>query len=283
MSKKLFLLALSVAVVLPAVASAQLAEGIVVDFETDSRFDGLGIDGSVTLDSSSSSTRYNGGVIFDSVFTLEGARAVSGTGMDAELVEATGIYSNIDPGGGSGTYGLGVGGGNFGDSDNEFNFSEGLGEEIDFSLSVEDPTGAANTIVFDKIAFSGLDDGETFTLQSAGFAGKGFAAFTYDSGVGYVESGGVGTFTFTGNGSKQEFELTPTTDVNYDRAVWAEKDSTYTLAFGGGSVNPSSARFAGFTFHAVPEPTFMGLLAASGIGFVVHRRRKKKLNKRESA
>lgn len=244
---------------------------IVVDFTTDTRFNGMGIGDTVTLDKSNTS-RY--GEDFDSVFTLVDAQAIKnlgnqGLGQDFEASNQLNTSGN----------GLGVGGGADGGEqdvlDGDFDFFNGDGDRLSFNLSVEGVSTATSKIIFDEFVFSGLSANESFTLQSDAFVDE-FGGQTFGDGVTFVSE--TGTFTFTSDGTQQAFELTPSTDLDLSNAVWAREDAVYTLAFAGGDVDPGSAHFAGFTFHAVPEPASMGLLAAAGVGFVVYRRRKKKVN-----
>lgn len=274
MSKKLFLLAAVCLAFCPVVVSAQ----ITVDFSQESGlsdFQGLTAGDQVLLDGAggynAGGSRY--GFDFDSKFTL----------VDAEYATLGGTFDapNLN----TGASGLGVAAdGNAGkptfDANNDF------GDAITFNLSVEDFVGGS--IVLDKFVFSDLSDNEFFTLQSEGFKGKGYSGNGDD--IQYDESSG--TFKFLGDtGGDGEYRLTEDSNLDWfdsTEAVYISESDNLTLAFGwvdpqGTGDSPNAAFLKSFTFHAVPEPASMGLLAASGIGFVVYRRRKKKLNTKASA
>ena len=285
MIKKVFPLVLVLAGILQGFASAQITVDFgqgngLIDFQ-----DLTSVSGSNTVDLSS----YNSGASryghnFDSEFTLVDLRIATPTGTTAGTKLNTGVN------------GLGVGG-NAGNADKatfdafQDDGEDSFGDSIVFNLSVEDFDNGF--IILDKFVFNDLGSNEFFTLQSDGFKGKNYSGNGVD--IDFTES--TGTFTFYGSDTSSGdtvFELTDETNTDwYDpvspQSVYISENDNLSLAFGyanptvPGANAGNAATLKSFTFHAVPEPASMGLLAVSGIGFVVYRRRKKKVNKKEAA
>ena len=288
MIKKVFPLVLVLAGILQGFASAQ----ITVDFGQGNGlidFQGLtSVPGSNTVDLSSynggaSRFGYNGG--YDSTFTL----------LDLRIATSTGTTPGTKLNTGANGLGVGGSGGNADkatfDAFQEEN-EDSFGDSIVFNLSVDGYSGKGN-IILDKFVFNDLGSNEFFTLQSDGFKGKNYSGNGSD--IDFTES--TGTFTFYGSDSSSgdaEFVLTDEAITDwYDpvspQSVYISENDNLSLAFGyanptvPGANAGNAATLRSFTFHAVPEPASMGLLAVSGIGFVVYRRRKKKVNKKEPA
>ena len=277
MIKKLIFFVVVCLVVFPQTLSAQLAIDL-SDSGGFNDFQGLAAGGSVNLGGAGTSTRFRSDGLLDTTFNLKSAIGIDNAGFPNSKIE-----TNIN----QSATGIGVAGGDFGPDDSKFRYSDGgVSESIEFSLSVDgSPDGK---VIFDQFVFEGLDAGESFTLQSEAFKTLTLNAGALGDNVDFDQ--GLGTFTFTGTGTNGQQVYTVSddtiTDLDAGLTTWTESGVDYTLAFTGtsiGGVSNNEASFKGFTFSAVPEPASMGLLAASGIGFVVYRRRKKKVNKKEPA
>lgn len=275
MIKKLIFIAIVCLFASPRTLSAQLT----VDLATGGGFDfqGKAAGDSVDLGGFGTSTRFRADGMFDTTFNLKKVIGIDNAGSPGSEIETSLNQSGS---------GIGVAGGDFGAADDKFRYSDGgVSERIEFSMSTD---ASGSKIIFDQFVFDGLDAGESFTLQSEAFKTLTLNPSAYGANVGFNQS--TGTFTFTGTGidGQQVYTVSDVTITDLDAGLttWTESGVDYTLAFTGtsaGGVANNQASFKGFTFHAVPEPASMGLLAASGIGFVVYRRRKKKVNKKEPA
>lgn len=271
MIKKLILLAVVCVFASPRTLSAQLT----VDLATKSGFQGLQAGQSVFLGGDGDPTRF--GLMQDTTFNLKRVIGIDNAGSPGSEIETSLNQSGS---------GIGVAGGDFGAGDDKFRYSDGgVSERIEFSLSTD---ASDSKIIFDQFVFDGLDAGESFTLQSEAFKTLTLNAGALGANVGFNQSSGTFTFTGTGTDGQQVYTVSDAaiTDLDAGLTTWTESDVDYTLAFTGTSTGTgadNAASFKGFTFNAVPEPASMGLLAVSGIGFVVYRRRKKKVNKKEAA
>ena len=276
MSKKLIFFVVVCLVVFPQTLSAQLAIDL-SDSGGFNDFDGLAAGGSVNLGGAGTPTRFRADGAFDTTFNLISATGIQNTGNPNGFFASSLNQTST---------GIGIAGGDNGENDDQFRWIPGVSERIEFSLSNDNPDGK---IIFDQFVFEGLDAGESFTLQSEAFKTLTLnTAGALGANVGFEQASGTFTFTGTGTDGQQVYRVSDLaiTDLDAGLTTWTESDVDYTLAFTGtltGGVSDNEASFKGFTFSAVPEPASMGLLAASGIGFVVYRRRKKKLNKKESA
>ena len=271
MIKKLILLAIVCLFATPRTLSAQLvvdlADGAGYDFQ------GLAAGGSVDLGGAGSPSRFtSGGILFDTTFNLKSVTGIDTTGNPSGEFDSSLNQTST---------GIGIAGGDNGPADDQFRWIPGVSERIEFSLST-----AASIVIFDQFVFEGLDAGESFTLQS-----EAFKALTLNSGalganVGFDQASGTFTFTGTGTNGQQVYTVSDVTVTALDGGLttWTESGVDYTLAFSATSTGvTNAASFKGFSFHAVPEPASMGLLAMAGFGFVAYRRRKKKMNTKASA
>jgi hypothetical protein len=272
MIKKLILLAIVCLFATPRTLSAQLvvdlADGAGYDFQ------GLAAGGSVDLGGAGTPSRFKSDGVFDTTFNLKSVIGIDTTDNPSGEFDSSLNQSST---------GIGIAGGDNGAGDDQFRWIPAVSEKIEFSLSSKFQPAR---IIFDQFVFEGLDAGESFTLQS-----EAFKALTLNSGalganVGFDQASGTFTFTGTGTNGQQVYTVSDVTvtDLNAGLTTWTASGVDYTLAFSATSTGvTNAASFKGFSFHAVPEPASMALLAASGIGFVVYRRRKKKVNKKEPA